>query len=72
MFKFFNPMNWLILKPTTIGEIISPEYSSVDSDSSYDKDVRSKPKNYSKTKKVYNGKSKKPRFNKTKFDRKRK
>ncbi len=28
MFKMFNPMNWLILKPTTIGEVLPPEYST--------------------------------------------
>ena len=70
MFKMFNPMNWLILKPTTIGEVLSPEYSTVEKDDAFDKDVRSKSKTKTnKTKKYIKGKSK---FNKTKFARKRK
>tara|TARA_Y100000768_G_scaffold388976_1_gene389570 strand:- start:12850 stop:13050 length:201 start_codon:yes stop_codon:yes gene_type:complete len=65
----FNPMNWLILKPTTIGEVISPEYSSVEKNDAYDKDVRSKSKSrtYNKTNKYNRRKG-----NKTKYARKRK
>lgn len=71
MFKMFNPMNWLILKPTTIGEVLSPEYSTVEKDDAFDKDVRSKSKTkkYNKTNKIFKSKSKR---NKTKFLRKRK
>ena len=64
-------MNWLILKPTTIGEVLSPEYSTVEKDDAFDKDVRSKSKTkkYNKTNKIFKSKSKR---NKTKFLRKRK
>jgi len=71
MFKLFNPMNWLILKPTTIGEIVSPEYASIEKDDAFDKDVRSKAKSNNKTKKFRGEKFKKKRFNKTKFAKKR-
>tara|TARA_Y100000741_G_scaffold192988_1_gene146900 strand:- start:1605 stop:1823 length:219 start_codon:yes stop_codon:yes gene_type:complete len=71
MFKLFNPMNWLILKPTTIGEIVSPEYTCIEKDDAFDKDVRSKAKTYNKTKKNRGQKFKKKRFNKTKFAKKR-
>jgi len=71
MFKLFNPMNWLILKPTTIGETISPEYTSIEKSDAFDKDVRSKAKSYNKTKKFRGDKSKRKRFNKTKFAKKR-
>jgi len=69
MFKMFNPMNWLILKPTTIGEVISQEYTTIEKDDAFDKDVRSKSKTkkYNKTNKIF-----KRKRNKTKFLRKRK
>ncbi len=65
----FNPMNWLILKPTTIGEVISQEYTTIEKDDAFDKDVRSKSKTkkYNKTNKIF-----KRKRNKTKFLRKRK
>lgn len=69
MFKMFNPMNWLILKPTTIGEVISQEFTTIEKDDAFDKDVRSKSKTkkYNKTNKIFKSKR-----NKTKFLRKRK
>ena len=66
-FKLFNPMNWLILKPSTIRDTFICDNQSIDSDEFFDKDSTRPKKRIRPTKKTYRAKKfKDNRFNKTK------
>ena len=64
-FKMFNPMNWLILKPSTIRDTLICDNQSIDSDDFFDKDS-ARPKKRVRSPNRQTKKFKGKRFNKTK------
>jgi len=67
-FKMFNPLNWIILKPATVADLIKPDHETIEKECHYDKDCsRKKSSRYKSMKKSRN----KKKFTKTKSVRRK-